>query len=211
MDLVTINSAELGLRYRLTPKHLLDWEVFVTQSDNYSDISNQASVVGGQTIVNASFEEIPVEALMAGTTVSIQSHWSEQLTSSVYVTAQDTELDDAVEFSGVVSDRDHEGTPSIYGGMVVNYQPTKSVSLNFNAYYLDDQAFDYRDVDESSLPENMYSDDGTWIVNTKVSYQYNAVTSVYLNGRNLVDSRQPQLQYVDHLNSLWMVGVDLDF
>ena len=211
MDLVTIDSAELGLRYRLTPEHLLDWEMFVTQSDTYSDISNQTSVVAGQVIVNATFEEIPVEALMLGTTVSIQSHWSEQLTSSFYITAQDTELDDAVEFCGAVSDRDHEGTPTVYGGMVVNYQPTKSVSLNLNTYYLDDQAFDYRDVDEASVPDYIYSDDDTWIVNTKVSYQYNAVTTLYINGRNLVDSRQPQLQYVDHLNSLWMVGVDLDF
>jgi iron complex outermembrane receptor protein len=211
LDLVTIDSAELGIRYRFTDQQLLDWEMFISQSDNYSDIATSAQAVGGQVIVTSTFEAIHVEATQFGTTASWQSQWLDSLSTHVYMTVQRTLLDDAVEFSGALSDREHESTPSVYGGGVVNYHPTPDWNLNISAYFLSDQAFDYRDVDEASHPSSVYSEDSRWVVNTKLSYQLSEEIQIYLNGRNLVNSRQPQLVYLDRLNALWMAGIDINF
>jgi iron complex outermembrane receptor protein len=211
LDPVTIDSAELGVRYLLTQRHALDWEVFASHVDHYADISTQTELVAGQVLIDSTFENINTEALQLGTTISVQSRWWSDLTSHVYLTVQTTDLEDAVEFTGELDDRDHESTPTVYGGAVLDYQFAEQWHLNLNGYYLANQSFDYRDVDEANSRKSDYSDDANWILNAKLSYRANQYTTLFINGRNLVNSRQPQMQYLDHLNSLWMAGVAVDF
>lgn len=211
MALTTIESGEVGFRYRIREGHNLDWELFVMQADSYPDIETDISVDNGVVVTDSKFETLRLKARIIGSTLSWQSSWSSQVSSHVYVTAQNTDLNDAPTFTGTLEDRHHKGTPTYYGGVVVNYRPTAVWNWNVNAYYLDEQAFDYRMLDERTLDDSVYQEDSRWILNTKLSYQFHRVGRVFINGRNLVNSRQPQLQYMDRLDSLWMAGVELDF
>jgi iron complex outermembrane recepter protein len=122
---------------------------------------------------------------------------------------------------------DHKATPSIYGGMVIEYKPVKKLTLNSTIYFYSKQTFlqnkindigRYTDANISNPagynPEDYssrYTISPKIIVNLMVSYKFWKENSIFFNARNLLNNDKVEFAYMDKVNGLYMLGVNFNF
>jgi iron complex outermembrane recepter protein len=123
----------------------------------------------------------------------------------------------------------HKATPSFYGGLIVDYAPTKKLNVNTNFYFYTEQTLLHNKVDDIGryrdeylsnpalfeTEKDKYSDVYTikpkLLVNLKVSYKVWNECSVYVNARNLFNDTKREFAFLDKVKGLYMVGVNFSF
>lgn len=104
----------------------------------------------------------------------------------------------------LVSEMEHEATPSYYGGFSINYLPfKKKVNLYANVYMYGEHTMKVKNLQETI--------EAKFITNLKVSYNFYKNHWVYLNARNLLSDDKREFMYGDYTNGIYMLGLSLVF
>jgi iron complex outermembrane recepter protein len=205
LDLFQINMIELGYRVQFSNKVHFDIDVFSQKARNF--ISLQTTGMFSQQ-----FRNVPTTAEQLGTTISLNIVPNENFQVKPFVTLQKTEvrdlpssyLDPSIDPTLTYSTKDHENTPSFYGGVYVNYKPGKKVNLNVNGYFFSR----HRQYDASDLDDNSEAGDisGKAIVNFKVNYTVLKQLNLFFNGRNIFNNSSREFYGTDRIGGVYSLG-----
>ncbi len=130
----------------------------------------------------------------------------------------------------------NKNTPTFFGGLTVNYSPADKWNINSSFYFYTEQTMLINRTDEIGigLSENtnntanydaygnyVYKNNGKYtsaytiqpkiLMNLKVSYKFWKENSVFVNARNLLNSKSREFAYLDKVGGLYLVGVSLKF
>jgi iron complex outermembrane receptor protein len=222
LELLTVNSLEVGYRARLSPNFQLDIDVFRQAISNLT-----TTIIRGFTQYPPSpasdflieFDNVPTTASQVGTTIGINFVPNGQWQVKPFITLQTTETRDLPDsyvdprlsstqpgmgFPQVTySDSRHEYTPAAYGGLYANYKPHEKLNVNLNGYVMSNQTW----YSESGPTVNRGS---TILVNARINYSLTRHLNVYVNGRNLINQKTPQFLGGDYLGALYSGGILLE-
>jgi iron complex outermembrane recepter protein len=123
---------------------------------------------------------------------------------------------------------DHKATPSIYGGLIIEYKPVKKLTINSTMYFYTKQTFlqnkiydigRYTDANISNHQATYNPDDYASrytispkiIVNLMVSYKFWKENSVFFNARNLINNDKVEFAYMDKVEALYLIGLNFNF
>jgi len=219
MDLRTTDMLELNLRSKWADVFSTDFELFYTYTDNYlgTDVTEMRPVNGGQYYVPSRIEymNIDLSARQVGATFNVNYMPVENTIVKLWLTTQQTQLSDYAPDPGKLDstiNMAHNYTPSLYGGMMVDYEPLDKLNINLNAYYMGSSSFDKIYTDNNTQQNTYYDIDLADYVslNAKVSYKINSGVSVFANARNLfMDQRQ--FAFGEQIGSTYLFGMNVDF
>lgn len=71
-----------------------------------------------------------------------------------------------------------------------------------NGYYLGEHEYWYR-ISETQLSEKLR-------VDMKVAYKMFGNSTVYIAGKNILNSNQVEFGYADRIGALYLIGINLD-
>lgn len=201
IDLPKIQSVEMGIRSKWFENLQTDIEGFYSISTNYNNYKADSFMTipypppGMVVPTHFSYQLLDLEARQTGVTINIQSFLSEDLSIRIFGTYQQTNLTnipyDILYAPDSVYDSKNEWTPSLYGGLNINYRMLKSTYINLNGYgfashklnaLYNGQEF-LMNYTEQKIP-------ATFIVNIKLSHSFTENLEIYLTARNLGASEQ---------------------
>ena len=186
-------------------------ELFYQTTQNSNDIVQDVT----PTTAFAQFTNLDIEATQVGATFSMNFIPTTQWQIKPFVTVQKTETEklptglntanaDPVNNIENTIDADNEQTPSVFGGLYVNFSPTSKWNLNLNAYYIGEQT-QYSFYDFSNPANTLGEIDGKVIMNAKVAYSISNKFNVFVNGRNILNSDSREFYGADR-NGMQILG-----
>lgn len=223
LELFENQLIELGYRSKVKDNLELNLELFYQVTNNSNDIIllpapapyvNAASSVG-------QFNNLNLRAQQLGATVSVNYVPTVKWQIKPYVTVQKTETEDMpVNLSSaqydpvnnitVTSTEDNDQTPTVFGGLYVNYKPSSKLNINLNSYYMAEQT--QTSAYDLANPLNTAGDiESKYIVNAKVDYSIKDNISVFVNGRNLLNNESVEYYAADRNGMMLLGGVSLSF
>jgi len=97
------------------------------------------------------------------------------------------------------NDVTHKATPSYWGSVGIDYRPCKKIQFFTNGYFYGEQTF----VNQyGTIPV-----ESKFLMNMKATYHATPKLSVFVNARNLFDSKQVEFAYMDEIGALYLVGL----
>lgn len=203
LDLAAFNNIESGLRCYMTDTLHGDIEAFYGISKDY-DYRLYERRQGGVTYYR--YKNLPLAADQFGATASITYKPSSTLLAKCFATWQRTQLDDYTPDYDDISSRKsarHRATPSLYGGLYVNWRPLPKLTVNTNLYWYTRQRFDYTVAGTHNAAK--------CIVNAKVDYRLTRQLSVFVNARNLLNTDTREFAFADHIRGTYLVGMEVQY
>lgn len=212
--LFTVDMVEVGFRSQLTKNLQFDMDVFSQQAKNLNALIYKGldgTFTGFMPNVIEEFEAVETTASQIGTTLSINYVPMEKFQVKPFITIQQTEIKDSYstyDLSATLSDKDHENTPSVYGGYYANYKVSDKFNINSSGYFF--RA--HRQYDATDLDDNSQGGDikGKFILNIKANYAITSQFSVFVNGRNILGSDSPEFYGADKLGALVLGGLSFN-
>ncbi len=101
------------------------------------------------------------------------------------------------------SDYKHKSTPDYFGGFSLTYKPIEKIEIVPQGYFYGEQSF-----------ENQYGTikiDSKFLLNAKVAYKVNNNLKLFVNGRNILNSKSVEFAYMDEAPMLVLGGVSYKF
>jgi iron complex outermembrane receptor protein len=219
VDLFAVDMIEVGYRSQLSKSVQIDFDIFTQKADNYNALltSEVLSPLPGVVIPTENqFKNVPTSARQVGATMSLNFVPNEKLQFKPFITVQQTETKDLASsqadpatMPGVTySDSKHKNTPSFFGGYYFNFKATEKLNLNMNGYYFAAHR-QYNLTDRANVSE-AGDISGNFLVNVKVSYLVAKKVSLFINGRNLLNSATTEYWGTDKIGGLYMAGISFD-
>ena len=213
LDLVTMDMLEFGFRYRLRDNLMTDFSFFYNKAQNFSSYFTSTDTTGQTIISNSSTKNIDLKSYQLGSTARINYVLSKNLHVRLFATGQLTVLenlnldysveDEDFDIVSVNSDFIHKSTPSVFGGLVINYQPAEKWNLNTNFYRYGKQGFFSID--------GITKLDSKTILSVKTSYKFYKDNKVFFNARNFIDNSSYEFPFADKTSGQYLVGLNLNF
>lgn len=196
---------ELGHRMKVTSKLVFDNEAFLSIVNNIPGVDN----VG--TASTPAYQVRPMEkGRQVGVTTSASYGHSSDWQGRLYLTAQTTHRYD-INGNSVGKNRQ---TPSVFGGMVVNYRPLPKLNINGNPYFLTKQEYQsFGNINQSpagGATNPPFQVPAKFLFNASASYEFTKETHVFLTGRNILGSKAKEYGFADQIGSTYMIGVSAD-
>ncbi len=226
LNLLTLDTVELGYRTRFTQQIDMSIEVFGTKARNFRDIFLHTFYQDNFQYI-MQFDNLDTQAYQLGSTVSF-SFTAHRLNGKVFATVQQTWLKDTPknlwrlwEFNNPLdprnqTDTNHVGTPDVYGGFYLNYQPLDKLNVNVNAYYFSSHTQIRGDITIGGLNGDATYTSGhfdiqqNFLLNVKVSYNFWNGLAAFVNLRNLFNINQEQFAWGDANHILCFVGLQFE-
>jgi iron complex outermembrane receptor protein len=205
LKLFRINMIELGYRVQFSNKVQLDIDVFRQKAENFTSLQTTG-------MFSQQFRNIPTTAEQLGATVSLNIVPNENFQVKPFITFQKTEIDSlpssyfdaSIDPTLTYSSKDHENTPSFYGGAYVNYKAGKKWNFNVNGYFFSNhRQYDASDLDDNSEAGNI---SGKAIVNFKVNYAVLKQLNLFFNGRNIFNNSSREYYGTDRIGGVYSLG-----
>lgn len=189
-------------------------------------------------VVNNWYSFIPLDAKpnQIGATMSIISMPADNIMFQIYVMAQETYVKkyyDSLDNKGQAVDSKYEGTPTnpnddnntspyreffhqatptIVGGVNMNYKPIKPLNFNSNIYFYGRQTLllsnGYGTQISQSVPANI-------IINATLTYEIfkkdNLSIKIFASGKNLIFNPRRQYAYADKIYAYALGGFNFNF
>jgi iron complex outermembrane receptor protein len=107
----------------------------------------------------------------------------------------------------------NNSTPSIMGGVTIDYRPTKRIGIFATAYFYGDQTIETITVDKSNAKDaqDMYKVMTKIIPTLKVTYKVWKDNTIFINARNVLGNIHKEFAYTDQVKGLYLVGLELHF
>ena len=227
LNLPVMNMVEVGYRGMLSSKVTLDLEVFHSITTDVTSFEpNYLNIDEYGLHIIYSYLNLDLKAKQTGATFSFNIAPSSKVQLKAYATIQQTKLEDydkkltpvIVDPANMIlmlptSERintTHKQTPSVFGGVTANFRPIDKLNLFAGVYYLGSQIYrhDYASYDELKGEVEV---PGKAVVNFKASYNVYKNNSIFINARNLFNSRGQEFGFADEIGGLYLVGVNLSF
>jgi iron complex outermembrane receptor protein len=216
LKLFTVKMIEIGYRGQLSKSLQIDIDLFSQKASNLSGLvfkGLDGTSTAGLPNVIEEFSDIETTATQLGSSISVNFVPNDKIQVKPFITIQKTELEKAYsEFNNqtaTFSDKDHESTPSLYGGYYFNIKATEKLNINSSAYFFGA----HRQYDEADLDNNSVAGDikGKFLMNLKVSYAVSDQFSVFVNGRNILGSDSREFYGTDKIGSTFLAGLSVNF
>ena len=160
------------------------------------------------------YENLDITATQVGASFSLNYKPVDKLMLKLFGTYQNSKLYDYMPNDAKpdsLIDRDHEWTPTFYGGLTANYAPVEKLNIYSNVYYFTRQTYRrYESPYAGTLnPGETGKDviDAKYIVNLKVSYNFWKKSTVYFNMRNALNNNSQEFGFADDTKGLYMLGL----
>ncbi|UII32017.1 TonB-dependent receptor [Fulvivirga ulvae] len=213
LDLFQIQMVELGYRSKISNNLELNIELFRQVAENAYVIIFDAA----PGLVSYTYENIDAKAKQNGVTLSANYVASNKFQVKPFITYQKTEVEDLptgyrtanvdpVNNINNTVDVDNDQTPSLFGGLYLNYKPVKNLNINLNPYYMGEQN-QYSFYSLSNPASDIGEIDSKLILNAKIGYDITKNINIYLNARNLADNDSREFIGADRNGRLLLGGV----
>lgn len=214
LKLFTLNMVEVGYRVQLGENFQIDLDVFRQKGENITAIVQSTLATFPQV-----FSNIPTTAIQHGFTIAFNYVPNEKIQFKPFFTFQQSETKDLPSLylnpnliPGLVTYEDKKNfyTPGSYGGFYLNYRPSSKINFNINSYYFSKQKqYDnYVDDGDANDTDNEFNNiKGKIILSAKLSYNITPEFSVYVNARNLTNSKSVEFYSADYTRGLYLVGI----
>lgn len=213
LELVTMDMLEFGFRYRLREDLLMDYSFFYNEAQNFSNNFTRTDTLGQSIQHISSTRNIDLMSHQLGITARINYVLNRNFQIRFFTTGQMTVLENLnLDYSiggeeeqvvSVESDYIHRSTPSIYGGLIINYEPGENWILNTNFYRYGQQKF--------YTVDGITKLDSKTIMSLKVSYNVYKGNKIYFNARNFIDNSSYEFPFADEAGGLYLLGLDINF
>ena len=168
-----------------------------------------------------SYQNIDARAIQKGVTVSANYVASSKFQVKPFITWQKTEVEDmptgfnteavdAVNNTNNTVTVTNDQTPSVFGGIYINYKPVKHLNVNLNSYYMSSQN-QYSFYSLMNPATTSGEIDSKLILNTKVSYDLTKHINVYVNARNALNNQSREYMGADVTGILLLGGLRITF
>lgn len=227
LKLPTMTMFELGYRGVLSSKISLDIEAFYNQTTNINNFEPTFFGID-QFGIHLTYEYLVLDmkAKQIGTSFSFNYAPSNKVQLKLFATIQQTQLEDydkkltpvtfdPATFSFYLPQTErmnttHKQTPAIYGGVTGNFRPIDKLNIFTGVFYAGAHTHrhDYAANDESKGEVVV---DARTVVNLKASYLVYKNSSVFINARNLFNSKGQDFGFSDEIGGLYLAGVNVAF
>lgn len=207
MDLMEITTHEIGYRGKLGKKIELDLEAFVSNSTNYSGL--EFDQIDPSVGVIFKYKNYELDAQQKGISGTVSYRPTEQFIFSLFGTAQETQLtnfENAIDPTNPFSTHDtidikYTNTPSFFGGFKTNYS-TDQFSVFANGFFMGQHTYWYK-ISDIDVADKFRLD-------LTVSYKFLEKSSIYVTGRNLLNTQKTEFGMGDQIGALYLLGVNLN-
>ena len=233
--LVTNYMYELGYRVKVTKGFQVDLALFNQTMSNFSTgVTNEIgfSLATFRPFANSAILNLPQKIVQNGATLSLNIvalnnklnikpnvTYQESFIynySPYYFTASAAASAGTPQFSlDNQTTKVHTGSPKIFGGLFIGYQPIKKLNIGMNIYALD-KSIMYGFATNSKAPG--YTNDplisnisGKFTASMKVSYKVIDRLSVFVNCRNLFNNDKVEFYSTDRIGALYMAGLNFEY
>jgi len=213
LDLITMDMLEFGFRYRLREDLMMDYSFFYNEAENFSNNFTRTDTTGQSIQHISSTRNIDLKSHQLGVTARINYVLNRDFQIRLFTTGQMTVLENlGLDYSiegeeedvvSVESDYIHRSTPSMYGGLIINYEPGENWRLNTNFYRYGQQKF--------YTVDGITNLDSKTIMSLKVSYNFYKGNRIYFNARNFIDNTSYEFPFADEAGGLYLLGLDINF
>lgn len=243
LDLMSMQQAEIGWRGKLTSNIQVDVEAFHSVSDDfdalvsyaYSDTSyysltdltgiagmeNQMTPFPSHLQFEDSlfYENLSLRARQFGISATLNISVNDKMLVKAFGTYQQTNLEKHKLLTGDLVDREHENTPSFFGGLSAMYVPTSKLDLFLGSYIYTSQVYNRYWRALSSAPEAVEEAmgnaedkiDAKVILNARVAYEVFSGSKIFVEGKNLLFNDSREFGFADRPGTLIMGGIQVDF
>ena len=105
--------------------------------------------------------------------------------------------------SAYQDDVENKAIPAFWGSLALIYRPTAKWEILPQGYYYSNYTF-VTQYGEKKM-------DGKFLLNAKVTYKATDNLSVFVNGRNILNSETQEYPYMDKIGGLYLVGLNFKF
>jgi iron complex outermembrane receptor protein len=227
LPLPVMNMIELGYRGILSSKLTLDLEVFHSETSDITSFEPTFFDFDSYGL-HLIYQYVPLDlkARQTGATFSFNFAPSSKVQLRAYATVQQTKLEnydkklspayfDLNTFTPYLPqtermDITHKQTPSVYGGLTGNFRPIDRFNLYAGVYYLGAHTYrhDYASYEEEKGEVEVA---GRTLVNIKASYNVYKQNSIFINARNVFNSKGQEFGFADEIGGLYLAGISLSF
>ncbi len=197
IDLPISDLYEIGYRSKILKNLKLDLEVFHSVTKNFTGhlFTNDFTT----PVISSTFNSTGIKAYQTG--VSGIFNWmpTKKLNLKVFGTYQNTETQE----KGSSDKEEHKNTPHFYGGAIFTANPLDKLTFNANMYYTSSQTFEHL-LGTTKVESNT-------LVNAKIDYKIASKASVFVNGRNLLNTNKEQFGFGDVSKTMILGGLELRF
>jgi len=214
LKLVVMDMLEFGFRHRLRENIMTDFSFFYNKANNFSNNSTTADTIGQTINYLSTIKNSDLVSRQLGATIRFNYVMSKKFSVKFFATGQLTVLEnlnlDYALGSGnsqsvitINSDFLHKSTPSMYGGLIMNYKPGERWNMNMNFYRYGKQNF--FSIDGITKIESKT------IMNIKTSYRFYKENHIYFNARNFLDNDSYEFPFADKARGLYLIGLNINF
>lgn len=203
LPLAKTSMFELGFRGSLFEKSFYDIELWYQTVDTLTAALLEVNDAGDEGILFTG--DLQTELAQTGLTLSFKHIITKNVFVNYSLTWQETTIEDY--FADLLRREDFVesgtllSTPEMYGNFTLNWRFYESFNLNVNGYYMDERVLDAAFFRPDTV-------EATTILNAKLSYDFLSDWTVYLNGRNLMDSGKREFFFTDDSRRIILFGVD---
>ena len=206
LERVSIDTAELGLRWQINSSWAIDGAVYQSQSQDLQLVSFKSFVP-----LEVQYQNVPTEVEQVGAELQL-TYQARDWRSSIFVSTQDTDLNDQVNLAGLLQiantyDADHQNTPGAYGGFTVNYTGIDRWVVDVSGYWTD-QSRQINQFASNPLTAGDSDVDAKLILNSKISWLMTKQLTLFVNMRNLADDNDREFAFADETGAVYLLGIE---
>lgn len=234
-ELMMIDLYEIGYRSNMIENFQLDVSLFTQNVNDYNSLV-AISQPGASPSISQPLN-IPLEIRQVGATLALNVLFSkvqfkpfvtwqkttlDKLSPNMYI-AGTNPLDPSASYLNTIDNVEHEGTPSLFGGFILNVEPMSKLNVNLNAYFFGkhrvEGPFTYRidailfdaNTGSSVVANNKAEIESKFLLNAKVLYQVADQLGVFISGRNLLNQDSFEYLFSDQIGTTFFGGINFDF
>lgn len=198
---LNMNTFEVGWRTKMINSLELDIEGFVSLLDGFGDLLySETRTDRGGLQIEYEYVNHDLQARQFGGTVSVSHKFKSLLDSRIYATVQATDYPEGTD--GQLKrelDTDLQTTPTLFGGIDLDFSPHDRINLNFNGTYSSSQQF-------KGL---LGTDEIEGFFNANAAVQFRVWKELELTGgiRNIFSSGEKEYGYADQIERTFLAGI----
>lgn len=212
LKLVKMDMVEFGFRHRVQENIVTDFSFFYNKARDFSITSTTIDTLGTDIFYETEPINSELISRQLGATIRFNYVASKSFQLHFFTTAQITMLenlyleygssDSFTETIAIETDFIHESTPSMFGGLTLNYMPNDRLNTNINFYRYGKQEFFSID--------GLNNIEAKTIMNMKIDYKFHKNHSIFFNARNFLDNHSYEFIFADEANGLYLIGLDIN-
>jgi iron complex outermembrane receptor protein len=226
LKLMTSKMFEVGYRYAIASSVSIDIELFRIQAKNYNNLLASLpaqELRGGDTIdvLIFRFANLPLQLVQKGVTASLS--WKlKKIQIKPFATLQKTIAKNYSAslmmyappsvYSGAGSQHTLDGTPALFGGLAVDYEPFSRFTFNMNSYYYSSQTYGH--MSYAVFDDGIRGVDHIQpklIINASASYQPSKGLRIFCSGKNILNQQSREFFRTDIVPATFFGGVNYEF